>query len=76
MKKEQNSDDQSQESKDNQKLIQRLTDTAKKEVQRSPQEIYNEVVFDEINQELLKAVQKAEGELIVVLLRQERLASL
>ena len=32
-------------------------------------DIYREVVFDEVNQELMKAVQKSEGDTIVLLLR-------
>ena len=38
-------------------------------------DIYEEVVFDEVNQEIIKNLQKAEGEVIVLLLRQERLKS-
>jgi hypothetical protein len=33
------------------------------------------VVIDEVNSKLLKSVQKADGEIIVLLLRQERLQS-
>ena len=48
---------------------------ASKEAKRTQSDIYNEVVIDEVNQKLLKSVQKADGEVIVLLLRQERLKS-
>ena len=48
---------------------------ASKEAKRTQADIYNEVVIDEVNQKLLKSVQKADGEIIVLLLRQERLNS-
>ena len=52
-----------------------VTKVAKKESQRTTDQIYNEVVIDEVNEQLLKAVQKAEGETVVMLIRQERLRS-
>ena len=48
---------------------------AKKESKRSVDDIYSEVVIDEVNNELLKAIQKADGDTVMVLLRQERLGS-
>lgn len=42
---------------------------------RSHGDIFNEVIIDEINEQLHKSIQKAEGETIVLLLRQERLKS-
>mmetsp|Transcript_9491 Transcript_9491/g.15977 ORF Transcript_9491/g.15977 Transcript_9491/m.15977 type:complete len:92 (+) Transcript_9491:920-1195(+) len=38
-------------------------------------DVYREVVFDEINHELLNQVRKAEGDTIVLLMRKERLKS-
>lgn len=57
------------------KLLQQVAESAARESNRTIDDIYNEVVFDEINDELMKAVQKAEGETVVMLLRQERVAS-
>jgi hypothetical protein len=42
---------------------------------KSPDTIYQEVVIDEINEELLKSAQKCEGDVVVMLVRQERLKS-
>lgn len=36
-------------------------------------DIYDEVFIDEINQELLNSVMRQQGEVVVVLMRQERL---
>jgi len=56
-------------------LLDQLKNTAKVQAERSLDDIYQEVVMDEVNDELMKSIQKAEGEIIVVLLRQERLKS-
>ena len=50
-----------------------MTEVAKREAQKTEYDLYNEVFIDEVNQELLKNVQKCEGEIIVLLLRQERM---
>ena len=50
-----------------------MTEVAKREAQKTEYDIYDEVFIDEINQELLKNISKCEGQLIVVLVRQERL---
>ena len=47
--------------------------TAEKESAKTENDIYEEVFIDEVNQQLLSNVLKQEGEIIVVLLRQERL---
>ena len=60
---------------ENQRLVKQLNDLAQKEVRRTPGDIYNEVIYDEINDELLKSLQKTEGEIVMVLIRQERLKS-
>ena len=43
------------------------------EATKTEDDIYQEVFIDEVNQELLKNILKQEGEVIVVLMRQERL---
>ena len=43
------------------------------EAAKTEDDIYQEVFIDEVNQELLKNILKQEGEVIVVLMRQERL---
>ena len=40
---------------------------------KTEDDIYDEVFIDEVNQELLKSVMGADGDIIVLLLRQERL---
>ena len=50
-----------------------MTEVAKREAQKTEYDIYDEVFIDEINQELLKNISKCEGQLVVVLVRQERL---
>jgi hypothetical protein len=42
---------------------------------KTPDTIYQEVVIDEINEELLKSAQKCEGDVVVMLMRQERIKS-
>jgi len=59
----------------NEKLLKEIDELASKESKRTPVDVYNEVVFDEVNDELMKSVQKASGETIVMLIRQERLKS-
>ena len=46
-----------------------------RESKKTEHDVYTEVFMDEVNQELLNSVLKAEGETIVLLLRQERLKS-
>jgi hypothetical protein len=48
---------------------------ARVESVKSPDQIYEEVVLDEINDELLKSAQKCDGDVVVMLMRQERLKS-
>lgn len=60
-----NGDDASE----NKRLIQSLDAVAKKESVRSHGDIFNEVIIDEINEQLHKSIQKAEGEIIVLLIR-------
>lgn len=62
-------------SSESDELLSQVQTVAQKEAKRTKDDIYREVVFDEVNQELMKAVQKAEGETIVLLLRQERIKS-
>ena len=50
-----------------------MTEVAKREAQKTEYDLYQEVFIDEVNQELLKNVQKCEGEIVVLLVRQERL---
>ena len=50
-----------------------MTEVTKREAQKTEYDLYQEVFIDEVNQELLKNVQKCEGEIIVLLVRQERL---
>ena len=47
--------------------------TAEKESAKSENDIYEEVFIDEVNQQLLTKVLQQDGEIIVVLMRQERL---
>ena len=42
---------------------------------KTADQIYEEVVLDEINEELLKSAQKCDGDVVVMLLRRERLGS-
>ena len=51
----------------------KMTESEKREAQKTEYDIYQEVFIDEVNQELLKNIQKCEGSIIVLLLRQERL---
>ncbi len=46
---------------------------AKREASKTEDDIYEEVFIDEVNQELLKNVQKQDGSIVIVLCRQERL---
>jgi len=50
-----------------------VLEVARREAQKSEDDIYEEVFIDEVNQEMLKNVLKQDGEIIVVLMRQERL---
>jgi hypothetical protein len=43
--------------------------TALRESVKTPDTIYQEVVIDEINEELLKSAQKCEGDVVVMLMR-------
>ena len=43
------------------------------EALKSAEDVYEQIVLDEVNEELLKSAQKCEGEVIVMLMRQERL---
>lgn len=52
-----------------------MTETVLRESKKTEHDVYTEVFMDEVNQELLNSVFKAEGETIVLLLRQERLKS-
>ena len=52
-----------------------LTEVVRRESAKSEEDIYQEVFIDEVNEELLRNVQKCEGEVIVLLARQERLKS-
>jgi len=52
-----------------------LDDLASKESQRKLSDIYSEVVIDEVNDELMKKVQEADGQTVVLLIRQERIKS-
>ena len=52
-----------------------VSEVAMKEAIKTPDQIYDEVVIDEINEELLKSAQKSDGDVIVMLMRQERLKS-
>ena len=38
------------------KLLQEIDELASKESKRTPVDVYNEVVFDEVNDELMKSV--------------------
>ena len=57
------------ENNDGKNILKSLESTAKKEIKRNLEDIYTEVVIDEVNNELMRSVQKAEGEIIVLLLR-------
>ena len=46
-----------------------MLEKAKREAQKTENDIYEEVFIDEVNQEMLKNVMKQEGEIIVVLMR-------
>jgi hypothetical protein len=46
-----------------------LETKAKKEVKRNLDDIYTEVVIDEVNDHLMREVNKAPGEVVVVMLR-------
>jgi len=59
----------------NAQLLREIDELASKESKRTPVDVYNEVVFDEVNDELMKSVQKASGDTIIMLIRQERLRS-
>jgi len=48
---------------------------ARVEAGKSADTIYEEVIIDEINVELLKSAQKCDGDVVVMLIRQERLKS-
>jgi len=50
-----------------------VLEAAKREASKTEDDIYEEVFMDEVNQEILKNVLKQDGEIIVVLMRQERL---
>lgn len=52
-----------------------MDDLASKESRRKLSDIYSEVVIDEVNDELMKKVQEADGPTIVMLVRQERVKS-
>jgi hypothetical protein len=52
-----------------------ISEKAKKESTKTQHDIYQEVFIDEINQELLNSTLKADGEVIVVLMRSDRLKS-
>ena len=71
MKEEKSSADDPQ----NAQLLREIDELASKESKRTPIDVYNEVVFDEVNDELMKSVQKASGDTIIMLIRQERLRS-
>lgn len=51
------------------KVIREVESKAKKEIKRSKDDIYTEVVIDEINDHIMKEVLKAPGEVVVVLMR-------
>ena len=50
-----------------------ISEAAKKQSQLTEDDVYEEVFIDEVNQELLKNVMTAEGDTVVLLVRQERL---
>ena len=52
-----------------------IDETVERESKKTDHDVYTEVFIDEVNQELLNSVQKAEGEVIVLLVRMERLKS-
>lgn len=56
-------------------MISEISEVAERESHKSSHDVYTEVFIDEVNVELLNSVQKTEGELVVMLMRQERLKS-
>ena len=46
-----------------------VSDTARVEALKSAEDIYQQIVIDEVNEELLKSAQKCEGDVIVMLVR-------
>lgn len=50
-----------------------VLEVAQREALKTENDVYEEVFIDEVNQEILKNVIKQDGEVIVVLMRQERL---
>ena len=54
-------------------ISKQMTEVTKREAQKTEYDLYNEVFIDEVNQELLKNIHKCEGEIVVLLVRQERL---
>lgn len=52
-----------------------LEQIAREEAKKSDSDIYQEVFIDEVNGELMQSVEKAKGDAVVVLMRQERLRS-
>lgn len=52
-----------------------VSEVALKQSVKTPDQIYDEVVIDEINEELLKSAQKCDADVVVMLMRQERLKS-
>ena len=46
---------------------------AREEAKRSDYDIYEEVFIDEVNAQLLESVEKANGDVVVVLMRPERM---
>jgi hypothetical protein len=70
-------DSSKQEPKQSQSFssLEEVQQRAKVEALKSADTIYEEVVMDEINDELLKSAQKCDGDIVVMLLRQERLSS-
>ena len=53
-----------------------LSTTARSESLKSAEDLYEQIVLEEVNEELLKSAQKCEGEVVVMLVRQERLKGL
>lgn len=51
------------------KVGQQIQEKAQKEAARTQHDIYQEVFIDEINQQLLNSVQKADGEVVIMLMR-------
>ena len=61
--------DQKADSSQSSKILMELESKAQKEVKRSKDDIYTEVVIDEVNDHLFREVNKAPGEVVVVMLR-------